>query len=791
MDRRRFLTISILSSAGALAASSGLAAAAGGAQHTFGFAPDGSAFLLDGRAFQIRSGEMHPARIPVQYWRHRIQMAKAMGLNTIAVYVMWNHVEETPGVFDFQTDRRNIEAFVNLCQQEGMWVLLRPGPYICGEWDLGGLPPYLLKNPGVKLRVRAADDPHYMAAVTRYINALAPRVAPLLVANGGPVLMVQVENEYGSYGSDSVYLEEIRQLWIKNGVNGPFYTQDGLSYAQTKGTVVAGGAIGLSGGDASDVAAARQSFPTVPAMSGELYPGWLTHWGESTFQGQGSDISGALKGLMDKGLSFNIYMVHGGTNFGFTAGANASDSSGSYTPDITSYDYNAPITEQGAPTARYTKYRNLIAGYLTTPPPAVPAVPATVARSDGTDLLPAPYASLWDNLPAPLPADRTVNPQPMETYDQNSGFVLYTKQLGGYSGGQLSIRWVHDYATVSLAKRYVGGLYRSSLPSAVATALNVAVNNATLALPTGSTTGSNPQLDILVEGLGRTNFGHALVDRKGILESVALQNAGSLTGTLTGWQTTLLPMTDAFVANLTPRVTDPQRPGIFFRATVNLTQVGDTYLDMSGWTKGVVWVNGRNLGRYWQIGPQQRIYCPAPWLVQGANQIVIFDLHQVQPARISLHSVLSSPVLARTAWRLVYADSQELARENGAAVNAFDGSNSTIWHSKWSSGSDPLPHEIQIDLGARYTVDGLGYLPRQDGSPNGRIGSYEVHVSDSTSAWGSPVATGAFTDSAERKTVNIKAVSGRYVRLRALTEAGNRGPWTSAADISVTGVPAP
>jgi beta-galactosidase len=782
VDRRTFLSVSLLSAVTAMTATPGRSAASAS---RFTFAADGSAFLLDGAPFQIRSGEMHPARIPVEHWRHRIQLAKAMGLNTISLYVMWNYVEEAPGVFDFTTDRRDVVSFIQLCQQEGMWVLLRPGPYICGEWDLGGIPPYLLAYPDIALRV--STDTRYLAAVQRYVGQLAARIRPLLIDNGGPILMLQVENEYGSYGSDTGYLAQIRQYWLDNGVTGPFYTEDGLSQVQTNKTVVSGGAIALSGGDASAIASARQSFPTVPAMAGEVYPGWLTHWGDSTFQGQGSDISGMLKGLMDGRLSFNIYVVHGGTSFGFWAGANADDSSGNYQPDITSYDYSAPITEQGVPTPRYTAYRNLIAGYLASPPPAPPAPVPTIA-SGAAQHTPTAYASVWDNLPPALPAAQTVNPQPMETWGQNSGFVLYRRQLSGYTGGQLAIRWVHDYATVCLNQVYAGGLYRQTLPSGVASALNIATANAPLTLPTGSSVGSTPRLDILVEGLGRTNFGHALVDRKGILESVALQNAGALTGTLTNWEVHPLPMDDQYVAGLTPTVTDPHRPGIFFRATIPLTTVGDTYLDLSGWTKGVVWVNGHNLGRYWQIGPQQRLYCPASWLVAGDNQVLVLDLHQTTPAPVTLHAMLTSATIPNTGWRVTHADSQELTAENGAATNAIDGDQSTIWHTQWHPTSAPLPHEIQFDLGARYKLDGVSYLPRQDGSANGRIGDYELYVSDSTASWGTPVATGTFPDTASRKTVYLGSASGRYLRLRALTEAGNRGPWTSAAEITATGV---
>ncbi|HEX3783710.1 MAG TPA: beta-galactosidase [Pseudonocardiaceae bacterium] len=604
--------------------------------HSFGFAADGSEFLLDGKPFQIRSGEMHPARIPVEYWRHRIAMARAMGLNTISLYVMWNYVETSEGVFDFSSERRDIEAFIRLCQAEGMWVLLRPGPYVCGEWDLGGIPSYLLRYPDIKLRVNSAADPHYLPAVTRYINELVPRIGPLLVGNGGPILMIQVENEYGSYGSDSTYLAEIRQLWIDGGINGPFYTEDGLSEVEANHTNVTGGAIALSGGDAPSIAQARKDFPTVPAMAGEVYPGWLTHWGDSSFP-DASDLSGTITDFMTGGLSFNLYMVHGGTSFGFWAGANADNLSGDYQPDVTSYDYTAPITEQGVAGPNYQTYRSLIASHLATP---LPAVPAPIPTIEPAEVTPKPFAALWDNLPKALPAAQTVTPQPFEMYGQDHGFILYRKQLTGYTGGTLDIQWVHDYATVFLDGEYVGGFSRTLIPDSVAGALNVTNNNDPLPMGTPSGITANPQLDILVEGLGRTNYGQALVDRKGILETVALDNAGSLTGALTGWQAFLLPMDTPFLNGLKPLREPTSHPGVFFSATLNLTSVADTYLDLSNWTKGVVWVNGNNLGRYWEIGPQTRLYCPASWLKPGRNQIIVLDLHQTTAKPITFAGTL-------------------------------------------------------------------------------------------------------------------------------------------------------
>lgn len=643
MDRRRFLILSALTPVAAMAATpspSFAASAATSSGHSFGFASDGSAFLLDGKPFQIRSGEMHPARIPVEYWQHRIRMAKAMGMNTISLYVMWNYIEESPGVYDFTTGRRNVEAFIGLCRAEGMWVLLRPGPYVCGEWDLGGIPPYLLSYPGVQLRVSSASDPHYMATVARYHAQLIPRIKPLMVANGGPILMIQIENEYGSFGSDQAYVEEIRQLWIDGGIDGPFYTEDGLYQVETNHTNVPGGAIALSGGDGGQIAQARQAFPAVPAMAGEVYPGWLTHWGDGTFQGQDYDISGTLKGLMDGGLSFNLYMIHGGTSFGYFAGANASDDGSNYQPDITSYDYSAPITEQGAATAKYTEYRNLIAGYLPDPLPALPAPVGTITRSGDPGLMPKPLASVWDNLPPPLPANETVNPQPMEMYGQNAGFILYRTTLENFTGGTLDINMVHDYATVFVNGDYQGGFSRPAIPAAVSQALNVTSNDAALPLKTPASS-EQATLDILVEGMGRINYGHALVDRKGITQTVTLSDAGALSGTVTGWQVYLLPIDETFIQRVRHGISDPARPGLFFYCQPNLTEVADTYVEMSGWTKGIVWVNGNNLGRYWEIGPQHRLYCPASFLLHGPNKIVIFDHHQTEAKPIAFASTLA------------------------------------------------------------------------------------------------------------------------------------------------------
>jgi beta-galactosidase len=613
-------------------------------KHTFSFAPDGEHFLLDGEPFQIRSGEMHPARIPREYWQHRIRMAKAMGMNCISMYIMWNYHETRRGVFDFHSGNRDIEAFIRQCQVEGMWVLLRPGPYVCAEWDLGGLPSYLLSDPDVQLRTDSATDSRYMAAVARYIDELIPRIKPLLVRHGGPILMIQIENEFGSCASNPAYLEELRHLWLKGGVSGPFYTEDGLAQLQRNRTAVTGGAIALSNGDAAQIATIRREFPAVPAMAGEVYPGWLTHWGESDFAGVDYDLSDILRAFMQSKLSFNLYVIHGGTSFGFYAGANV-DGSGNYQPDITSYDYSAPISEQGVATPKYVKYRDIIASYLPEPLPSIPDTIATLECASADALMPTLYASIWDNLPPALPREQSVDPQSFERYGQAFGFVLYRTRLREYASGVIDISSVHDYATVFVGDHYVGGVSRAQTPRRYAEPLHL-MHRAPLALPSAlpedePNRDGAVSLDILVEGMGRVNFGPAIVDRKGLLEPVRIKNADGSFSLLKGWEVFLLPMDEVFIANLKKSCANPLKPGLFFKANVRLNEVADTWLDMSNWTKGAVWVNGHNLGRYWNVGPQRRLYCPAPWLAQGDNEVLIFDLHQIQAKPVQLADTLS------------------------------------------------------------------------------------------------------------------------------------------------------
>ena len=572
-------------------------------KHIFSF--NKTQFELDGKPFQIISGEMHPARIPAQYWRHRVQMAKAMGCNTIAAYFFWNYHEVKEDVFDFKTGNRNIAAFIRICQQEGMWVIVRPGPYVCAEWDFGGLPTYLLKIPDIKIRCM---DSRYISAVSRYVKNISKELKPLLCSNGGPVLLTQIENEYGSYGNDKRYLDTLKKMWQQNGITGPFYTADGATPYMLEAGAVPGAAVGLdSGGSDEDFAVATKHNPNVPVFSSETYPGWLTHWKEQWQKPDTNDLKKEVEYLLKNNRSFNLYVIHGGTNFGFTAGANAFGAT-QFQPDITSYDYDAPINEQGQATPKYYMLRNLISRYVQY---RIPEVPAAVKAITIPAIPLTVLTSIWKELPAPIASPQ---PRPMEYYDQNQGLILYRTKLIGHKSGNLTITEPHDFALVFLEGKLIDTIHRAG-------------GRWTIKLP--ETKSANPQLDILVEAMGHINFAQYMIDRKGITDRVTLNGM-----TLMNWQTCLLPMDEKFVSGLKTKYPEGFNNGLFFKCEFSLTETGDTYFDMRKYSRGIVYVNGHNLGRFWNVGPQQRLYCPEGWLKKGRNEIIVFDLLQLTAAEV-------------------------------------------------------------------------------------------------------------------------------------------------------------
>jgi hypothetical protein len=585
-----------------------LATATGNAQkakHSFKLGT--SEFLLDGQPFQIISGEIHPARIPAEYWRHRIGMAKAMGCNTISAYIFWNFHESEEGVYDFETGNHNLSEFFKIVQEEGMWLILRPGPYVCAEWDLGGIPSYLLGIPDIKLR---SLDARYMAAAERYMGKLSELIKPYLITKGGPILMLQIENEYGSYGNDKNYLLKLKEIWASLGIDIPTFTCDGPTTKMLEAGTLKGSAVGLnSGRSQQDFDLARKLNPGVPVFSSETYPGWLTHWGEKWAKPDTTELLKEIKFLMDSKKSFNLYVIHGGSNFGYSAGANSGGKG--YEPDITSYDYDAPVNEQGQATPKYMSLRNLIGSYL---PKArkLPPIPLQVPAIELSPIDMKPFSAVWDNLPQPV---ISVKPKPIEAFGQDHGFILYKTELTGIKSGKLIVTDVHDYATVFLNGNYIGSLDRREGANSID-------------LPASSV--EVPVVEILVEAMGRLNYGMNIIDRKGITDSVTLNGT-----TLLNWKVYNLPMDRKYIYDLRSSSRSIKKPGIFFRGDFFLSGAQgntgcDTYIDLSKFTKGLVWVNGHNLGRYWNIGPQKRLFCPSPWLRDGINEIMIFDLHQTE-----------------------------------------------------------------------------------------------------------------------------------------------------------------
>jgi hypothetical protein len=571
------------------------------------FSYDTAGFLLNGKPFVMWGGEMHFQRIPRAYWRDRLLKAKAMGLNTVGTYVFWNALEPRPGKWDF-SGNNDLVAFIETAREVGLYVFLRPGPYVCAEWDFGGLPAWLLAKPGAKVR---CSEPDYMRAALRYVEKIAALVAPHQISRGGNVILLQVENEYGSYGNDALYLSALKSAWREAGIDIPLSTADGATPFMLEAGTTDGCVVGLDPGfNAEHFAQARQSRPEVPAFCSEYYPGWLTHWGETWQRVDTTEILRDLEWLVQNRKSWSLYVLHGGTNWGFYAGANFSDV---YQPDVTSYDYDAPIREDGTLTPKYWAIRRLLSRYQKANAPRLPDPPPQVPALSLPEFPMVPACSFWNAMPEPI---QSAQPKPMEQYGQNFGFILYSTYLRGHHHGKLTVTDLHDYANVYLDGKYVGSLDRTK-------------KKQTLDLP--RTDPPAQRLDILVEGMGRINYGQHLIDPKGITERVTLNSM-----TLMDWLVHLLPMDSTMIPFVPKHYPGPwlEQPGLYFRGTFNIDKPGDTYLDVSGWEKGHVWINGHHLGRYWNIGPQQRLYLPASFLNKGANEVLLFDLHRTAPGTL-------------------------------------------------------------------------------------------------------------------------------------------------------------
>jgi beta-galactosidase len=739
-------------------------------------------FELNGKPFVIISGEMHYERTPHQYWRHRLRMAKAMGLNTIATYVFWNVHEPEKGKWDFAGDA-DLVKFIKTAQEEGLYILLRPGPYACAEWEFGGYPYWLLneKTDGKPLLIRSTD-PNYLKYAGLYMDQVGKRCVPLQYSNGGNILMVQVENEYGSFGKDKVYMAAVRDSIRSAGFTVPLYTADGPG--QTPNGMIDGVLPCLDGSGSTNLAATIDKYhPGGPYFASETYPGWLDHWGEPFNRHNPEREAKALAGFVSKNYSVNLYMIHGGTNFGFMNGANFG---AAYQPSITSYDYGAPLDEAGRPTPMYTAMRNTLSGLL--PAGSIPDVPANNPIIALPRFTLTQSGSLLGVLPKPVKSDSLLT---MEDLHQAYGYILYRTTVKGPFKGPLTIKGLRDFAVVLVNGKEIGTLDRRRKQQAIS--LEIPAEGAVL--------------DLLVENSGRINYGGQMREnRKGITGSVLLGSEP-----LSNWNIYSLPLLKPGSLPLDGKKGDGPT---LYKGSFSLDTVGDTFLDMRGWTKGAVWINGHNLGRYWYIGPQQTLYVPGPWLRKGTNDIVVFEqvatknpsvkgltepildvlvpepkIVEPEGAAAPIRPTLAVPPVPKTEnriaqgeftdgtslqavhfsskkaryiafqstsafdgsdfascaefdllgpgdkplnrakWRIVYTDSEEDFAEDNRAENMIDGDESTFWHSLWGKPYTKHPHFVVIDLGSEQEFSGFRYEPRQSGEP-GRIKGYQFYASN-------------------------------------------------------------
>jgi beta-galactosidase len=571
------------------------------AHHTFAVA--NGQFQFDGKPYQILSGEMHYPRVPRAYWRDRFRKARAMGLNTITTYVFWNLHEPRRGVYDF-TGQNDIAEYIREAQQEGLNVILRPGPYICAEWDLGGYPSWLLKDRNLTLR---SNDPKYINAMNEWFARLAEETSPLLLHNGGPIIAIQVENEYGSFGDDHTYMKAVKDAVLQSGLatsDTLLYTADGPEQVPNGSLAELPAVINFGTRDAEQgFETLKKLRPDGPFMTGEYWAGWFDHWGEHHHTTPVADNAVEYEWMLKQGYSVSMYMFHGGTSFGFMNGANSNGTN--YEPDTTSYDYDAPLNESGQPTSKFTAFRDAITRVTGKTPPAVPeAIPARSYPISSR----AESASLWENLPTPIESDKLLT---MEDVDQAYGYILYRTRIAKGSRSELAFDGLHDYAQVYLDRKLIGTVDRR-------------LGQSTLALPP---TLGKATLDILVENSGRVNFTKVIrTEMKGITGSVKIGGQQA-----THWQIFPLPLSD--LTRL--RFTDSLCEGpCFYRysmttqspplaATENLA---DTFINTHEFSKGISFLNGKPLGRFWSVGPEYTLYTPGPWLHQGANEIIFFDL---------------------------------------------------------------------------------------------------------------------------------------------------------------------
>lgn len=743
-------------------------------KHTFSIGD--KTFLLDGKPFLIKAAEMHYTRIPAEYWEHRIQMCKALGMNTICIYAFWNIHEQKEGEFDFK-GQNDIAAFCRLAQKHGMYIMLRPGPYVCSEWEMGGLPWWLLKKKDIKLRT---NDAYFLERTKLFMNEIGKELADLQVSRGGNIIMVQVENEYGAYATDKEYIANIRDIVKGAGFTDvPLFQCDWSSTFQRNGLDDLVWTINFGTGANIDAQFKKlqEARPNAPLMCSEFWSGWFDHWGRKHETRDAETMVSGIKDMLDRHISFSLYMTHGGTTFGHWGGAN----SPAYSAMCSSYDYDAPISEAGWAIPKYYKLREMM--QYADSAQVIPDVPAAYPVIEIPEFELKEVAPLFDNLPEPKLSEDI---KPMEQFDQGWGTILYRTSLPEVKEGTtLLIDEVHDWAQVYADGKLLGRLDRRR-------------GQNSLVLPSLQ---KGTRLDILVEAMGRVNFDVAIHDRKGITNKVEL-----LTETdkkeLKNWEVYSFPVDYDFAESKKYAEGEKLDAPAYYRATFELDRVGDVFLDMQTWGKGMVWVNGKAMGRFWKIGPQQTLFMPGCWLKKGKNEIIVLDLlgpekatvsglkkpildmlraeapatHRTKGQNLNLKGEKSVAVgeltagngwqevkfgktvagryfclealsaqdgkdnaavaefylldengkpLPRQHWKIEYADSESTSWGNFTADKIYDLQESTYWSTR---DGDKYPHRFVINLGEDVKVSGFRYLPRAEESYPGMIKKYKAYV---------------------------------------------------------------
>ena len=749
------------------------------------FTTGNKTFLLNGKPFVVKAAEVHYPRIPRPYWEHRIQMCKALGMNTVCIYVFWNIHEQKEGQFDF-TGNNDVAEFCRIAQKNGMYVIVRPGPYVCAEWEMGGLPWWLLKKKDIKLRER---DPYFMERVKIFEQKVGEQLAPLTIQNGGPIIMIQVENEYGSYGEDKPYVSEIRDClrsiygkelslfqcdWSSNFEKNGL---DDLTWTMNFGT----------GANINDqFRRLGELRPNAPQMCSEFWSGWFDKWGARHETRPAKDMVEGMDEMLSKGISFSLYMTHGGTSFGHWAGAN----SPGFAPDVTSYDYDAPINEYGHATPKFWELRKMMAKYNDGKKlPAVPKAPMPIITIPKFEL--KTFAEL---LLAPGKEDRGAL-KTFEEMDMGWGMMLYSTTLPDIPTQSVLTAEMHDFAQVFIDGQYIGKVDRVK-------------NEKSLTLPPVK---KGQKLLILVEGMGRINFGRAIKDFKGIVGDVTISaevDNNEVTWKPREWwqcatddsyETAVNTLRLTANSNIN-KATEKSKRG-YYRGYFNLKKVGDTFLNFETGGKGQVWVNGHAMGRIWSIGPQQTLYVPGCWLKKGKNEIIVLDivgpkeavvwgqaepeLNKLQLEKSNKHNNIgdkpdlnsATPVAAgafkagngwqtiqfgktvkgrylaieclstqkdndrvaiaelylqgldgkrisREPWKTKYANSEDEGG-NHLGDKVFDLQESTYWQTEKGASA---PHLLVIDLGSEQTVSALEYLPRAEQGAPGSVKNFKIYL---------------------------------------------------------------